>query len=175
MTTHDAPVTGAVPGRHRDWIPVTTLSVPTVFMGTSDGVICLDLVAVELAINGVRKGWTLSSDEAAYAADLLFKRGVDYSVIAERVGVSGQTLRKWFPTDETPLCDALSRVRTRSQAAQLNSAVRLGPVRCGTLPGYRRHQRRKEPQCDACRKARTAADRHYRLHGTYVGAPGVAA
>ncbi|MFE9906456.1 hypothetical protein [Streptomyces achromogenes] len=173
MTTYAAPVTGVVPGRQRGWIPVTTPAVPTVWVSTAEGIISIDVVAVELAINGLRDGWTLTSDEAAYAADLLFRRGVLYSVIAHRVRVSGETLRKWFPTDDTPLRDALARIRTRAPAARASSAVE--PIRCGTLPGYRRHQRRKEPQCEACRRARRAADRHFRAHGTYVGAPEVPA
>ncbi|WP_435643390.1 hypothetical protein ACR9VJ_18255 [Streptomyces sp. H49] len=143
-------------------------------MATAAGLVCLDLVAVELAANGLRKGWTLTSSEAAYTADLLFQRGVDYSVIAHRIGVSGATLRKWFPTDDTPLGEALSRIRTRSEASRATSGQRLEPIRCGTLPGYRRHQRRKEPQCEACRRARHAADRHFKEHGTYIGAPEVA-
>lgn len=175
MRTYDAPVTGVALGRQREWIAVTKLSVPTVWMATAEGLICIDLVAVEFAINGHRKGWTLTSDEAAYAADLLFQRGVQYSVIAAHVGVSGATLRKWFPTDDTPLCEALSRIRTRSEAAQSASVVKLGPIRCGTLPGYRRHQRRKEPSCELCLKGRRAAERHFKAHGTYVGAPEVTA
>lgn len=174
MRASDAPINGVPAGRQRDWIPVTRLAVPTVWMATADGLVCLDLVAVEFAINGQRKGWTLTSFEAAYAADLLFQRGVDYSVIANRIGVSGETLRKWFPSDDTPLGEALSRVRTRLEASRA-AAVQKGPIRCGTLPGYRRHRRRKEPRCEACWHARRAAERHFKEHGTYVGAPEVAA
>ncbi|MFD5266718.1 hypothetical protein [Streptomyces sp. NPDC058335] len=162
-------------GRQRDWIPVTTLAVPTVWMATASGIVSLDLVAVELAVNGRRKGWTLTPYEAAYAADLLLQRGVDYSVIALRVGASGTTLRKWFPTDDTPLSDALTRIRTRSEAAEAGAATNPRRAKCGTYRGNQRHRKRGEPQCEPCLEARRAAERHYRQHGTYVGAPEVAA
>ena len=34
--------------------------------------------------------------------------------------------------------------------------------RCGTLPGYDAHLRRKEATCDACRAANAVAQREYR-------------
>jgi hypothetical protein len=145
-------------------------------MATADGLVCLDLVAVELAANDLRQGWTLTSHEAAYAADFMFQRGVQYSVIAHRIGVSGDTLRKWFPTDDTPLNEALTRIRARSEAQKLAAGGTKRPrARCGTYQGAQRHQRRQEPMCEPCREAKRAADRHYRQHGTYVGAPEVAA
>jgi hypothetical protein len=167
---------GVPVGRHRDWIPVTTLSVPTVWLATADGIVSLDLVAVELAINGRRQGWTLTSHEAAYAADLLFRRGVQYSVITRLVGVSGATLRKWFPTDDTPLHEAVARIRPRTpiekvHAASMAAVEARAVPRCGTYPAAKRHQRRKEPLDAACLEARRLADRHYREHGTYVGTP----
>ncbi len=169
-------VRGVPVGRHRGWIPVTTLSVPTVWMATAEGIVCLDLVAIELAVNNLRRAWTLTSHEAAYAADFMFQRGVQYSVIANRIGVSGDTLRRWFPTDDTPLNEALTRIRTRREAQQSAAARSSRPrARCGTYQGAQRHQRHKEPMCEPCREAKRAADRHYRQHGTYVGAPEIAA
>lgn len=157
-----ASVTGVPAGRQRDWIPVTTHAVPTVWMATPDGLVCIDLVAVELAANGLRKGWTLTPDEARYTASLLFERRLPYSVIAGRVGASGATLQAWFPE------------QTGSGARP--DARRTTPkpdVECGTHRGYRRHHRRGEKACEPCKAAHTAADRHYRLHGTYIGAPEV--
>jgi hypothetical protein len=172
---HPATAVQGVPvGRHRGWIPVTTLSVPTVWMATAGGLVCLDLVAVELAVNNLRRGWTLTSHEAAYAADLMFRRGMQPGLIANRIGVSGATLRRWFPTDATPLPEALARIRPRTEAAQLGHMSRP-QARCGTYRGAQRHQRRQEPMCEPCREAKRVADRHYRQHGTYVGAPEVAA
>lgn len=173
MRLQNRAVTGVPVGRQRDWIPVTTLAVPTVWMATAEGLICIDLVAVELAVNGLRKGWTLSSDEAAYAADLLLQRGVDYSTIARRLGVSGTTMRKWFPTDTTPLCEALSQIRTRSEAAVAGGETKSNSrrARCGTYSGAQRHRRQGEPLDDLCRKAKRAADQHYKANKTYIGCP----
>ncbi|MEU6535562.1 hypothetical protein [Streptomyces sp. NPDC047000] len=149
--------------------------MPTVWLATAEGLVSLDLVAVELAVNGLRKGWTLTSHEAAYAAAYLFPRGVEYSVIANRVGVSGATLRRWFPADDTPLGEAMARIRTRQEALKVAVAKTVRPrVRCGTYQGARAHRRRKEPLDEACREALRVADRHYREHGTYIGAPEIA-
>ncbi|MGW4728899.1 hypothetical protein ACWEQC_06910 [Streptomyces shenzhenensis] len=169
-------VRGVPVGRQRDWMPVTTRAVPTVWLATVDGLVCLDLVAIELAVNGHRQGWTLTSHEAAYAADLMFQRGVQHSVIAKRVGVSGTTIRRWFPTDDTPLNEAVARIRPRPSAEELAAARGERPVpRCGTYAGAQRHRRRREPLCEPCREAKRVADAYYREHGTYVGAPESAA
>lgn len=164
---------GVPAGRQRDWIPVTTLSVPTVWMATAEGVVCLDLVAVELAANGLRQGWTLTSHEAAYAADLMFRHGMQHGLIATRTGVSGDTIRRWFPTDDTPLHEAFARIRSRTVVAaeQLAKLPRKPQARCGTYTAAQRHIRRKEPLDEPCRMAKRAGDRHYREHGTYVGCP----
>lgn len=165
---------GVPVGRHREWIPITTLAVPSVWLATESGPVFLDLIAIERAVNGLRDGWTLTSHEAAYAADLMFQRGFLYSVIALRLGRSGETVRMWFPTDSTPLCEALTRIRNHSEASILG-ATKRPRAQCGTYQGSQRHRKRKEPQCEPCREARRAADRHYREHGTYAGAPTVAA
>ncbi|MFF9312196.1 hypothetical protein ACF1BS_14920 [Streptomyces sp. NPDC014748] len=173
MTLSDAPVTGVPAGRQRDrWLPVSPLAVPTVWMATPEGLVCLDLIAVELAANGLRKGWTLTSDEARYTASLLLERGVPYSVVAQRVGASGATLREWFPEQACPVDERLARPRPSKPKPEPKPVL---PVRCGTMRGYRQHQRRREPACGLCKAARRAADRHFRRHGTYVGAPEVAA
>ncbi|MEU7962400.1 hypothetical protein AB0D09_02855 [Streptomyces sp. NPDC049097] len=154
--------TRAVPvGRQRGWIAVTTQAVPTVWMATAEGLVCLDLIAVELAANGLRKGWKLTPEEARYTASLLFERGVKYSVIATRIGQSGATLKAWFPEQAVPAEAYLAREgvpRTSSKP----------PAKCGTRQGYHRHRRLKEEACRPCKDANTASDRHYRLHGTYV-------
>ncbi|MBQ0827658.1 hypothetical protein [Streptomyces tagetis] len=163
MTTFMA-VPGTVPGRARDWIPVTTLAVPTVWMATSDGLVCIDLIAVERAINGTRRGWTLNADEARYAASLGFAAGLTYSLIGTRIGVSAQTMQSWFPELAAPKTERQARPRPRSRP----EPVPRQPVRCGTRVAYQRHIRRGEPTCAPCRAAKSAADRYYRRHGTYV-------
>lgn len=177
MRPQPRPIEHGVPvGRHRGWIPVTTLAVPTVWLATADGLVCIDLVAVELAANGLRKGWTLTSEEAAYTAALLFQRGVKHGMTSGLVGVSGSTLRKWFPTEETPLSEALARVKPRADVGKLSAeraADREAP-KCGTYPAAERHRRRNEPVCPPCQEAKKAADRFYREHGTYIGAPQLA-
>ncbi|MCX4575659.1 hypothetical protein OHB41_21185 [Streptomyces sp. NBC_01571] len=157
----------------REWISVTALTAPTVFMATAEGLVCLDLIAVELAVNGEHQAGELTPPEAAYAADIMLQRGMDRSVIARRAGMDHRTLRAWFPTDDTPLCEALQRARTAAEWCQ-EMAKQLPakpPIRCGTYRGAQRHRRRKEPCCEPCRLARNAADRHFRKHGTYSGAP----
>ncbi|MGW6009664.1 hypothetical protein [Streptomyces sp. NPDC055210] len=166
---------GVPVGRERGWIPVTTLSVPTVWMATRDGLICLDLVAVELAVNGRRRGWKLTAPEAAYAADLLRRRDRDMapSAIANRIGIDYRALSAWFPNADTPLHDALTRARDRAEAV-LETVKKIPPkppAPCGTYQGAQRHKRRREPMDDLCRKAIRAAERHYRKHKTYIGAP----
>lgn len=162
-------VSGVPVGRQRDWIPVTTFAVPTVWMATADGLVCIDLIAVELAANGLRKGWSLTRDEARYTASLLFDRDVPYSVIAHRIGVNGTTLKTWFPEQAVPANQRLSRDNSNKRRKT------KGPVKCGTRRGYHRHRSRQEPPCQPCRAANTAADRYYRRNGTYIGAPEVAA
>ncbi|MCD7440288.1 hypothetical protein K4B79_18915 [Streptomyces lincolnensis] len=152
--------------------------MPTVWLATADGLMLLDLLAIELAVNGLRTGdWKLTGPETAFAADTLLQRGTDRALISRRLGIDYRTLRIWFPADDTPLCEALSRVRTqaewRQEKAQRQSAA--PPAQCGTYQGARRHSRRKEPLCPPCREAKNAGDRHYREHGTYKGAPTVSA
>ncbi|MFJ8992665.1 hypothetical protein ACIRQH_19990 [Streptomyces sp. NPDC102279] len=168
---------GSPLGRRRNWISVSPLAVPTVWMATPDGLICLDLIAVELAVNGLRKGWKLTSAEAAYATDLLLQRGVERLTISKLLGPDYRTLRSWFPKDDTPLGEALSRAQVSAEA---NPTVHKRPGRkplacCGTYAAAMRHQKRKEPMDEPCRQAKRAADAFYRKHGTYVGFPGVAA
>ena len=67
---NDTVVPGVHAGRSREWISVTTVAVPTVWLATADGLVLLDLLAIELAVNGLRTdGWRLTGPEAAYAAD----------------------------------------------------------------------------------------------------------
>ncbi|GHA28922.1 hypothetical protein GCM10010372_31010 [Streptomyces tauricus] len=179
MKLQNRPSHRGVPvGRERDWIPVTTLSVPTVWMATPDGLVCcLDLVAVELAVNGRRNGWKLTAPEAAYAADLLRQRcqGIEHHTIAKLLGVDYRALDRWFPSADTPLHDALSRARDQGLTEAARKAALKAPpkplARCGTYQAARRHKRNREPVDELCRKARRAADRHYKQHKTYIGAP----
>jgi len=164
------PVT--VPGRNRDWISVPRMTAPTVWMATSDGLVSLDLIAIELAMNGRRKGWTLSRDEAQYAVRLMLDWGVPYAVISTRVGASAATLRAWFPGEIEASTDGRARARP-SKPAPEGKPARV--AQCGTYYGAQRHVRRKEPVCPPCREAKNAGDRHYRQHGTYKGAPSVTA
>ncbi|MGQ4358520.1 hypothetical protein [Streptomyces sp. SAS_272] len=152
---------GVPVGRRRDWIPVTTLAVPTVWMATADGLVCLDLIAVELAANGLRKGWKLTPDEARFTARFLLDRKVPYSVISQRVGASTDTLRSWFPGEIAPASAQLARPQARPQCG----------TRRGTRRGYRWHRARLEVPCTDCAEGNKAAERHYKEHGTYIGAP----
>ncbi|MFI0530272.1 hypothetical protein ACH3XX_09510 [Streptomyces scabiei] len=161
MRYANLPVMPGVPvGRQRDWIAVP-MGAPTVWMATPTGLVDLDLIAVELAINGLRDDWTLTPDEAFYAATVGFAHGLQYSVIAKRLGVSGTTMLKWFPGG------------TAETAQNPRQAVRRSrqPVTCGTEAGYRRHYRLKEPTCAPCRAAKAVARQHYLKHGTYVMTP----
>ncbi|MEU6222283.1 hypothetical protein [Streptomyces sp. NPDC047042] len=118
------PVKGVPVGRRRDWIPVTTFAVPTVWMATADGLVLIDLVAVELAANGLRKGRRLTTDEAQYTASLLFARGIPYSLIAKRIGVSGATMQRWFPEQAVP-APGLARSGTRKPTTSPPAFVAL--------------------------------------------------
>ncbi|MFF6984242.1 hypothetical protein ACFZAV_42770 [Streptomyces sp. NPDC008343] len=127
-------------------IPGMRAAAPTVFVATPKGLAIIDTVAVDRAINGAPAA--LTSDEARMAAHLALTHGLARDVVAARVGVCERTLDRWFPTEKP---------RT--------------PVVCGTRQGYDRHKRRKEDACGRCKAAYALAYRHYRTHGTYVGAP----
>lgn len=143
-------------------------AAPTVWMATPDGLVCIDLIAIERAANGLREGWTLTEDEARYAASLLFEREMPYSVIARRLGISSAKIRAWFPDLAVPADECMSRTGTRKTSPRPAAA-------CGTRQGYGGHHRRGEAPCKPCKAAYAAADRHYRTHGTYVVAPEVTA
>ncbi|MFD4263795.1 hypothetical protein ACFWR9_40890 [Streptomyces sp. NPDC058534] len=138
-------------------------ATPTFWLATSDGLVDIDAIAVERAMNGERKDWTLTEGEARYAAQIMFDQQVSYSVIAARLGRSTETLRRWFPGKVVPGSPALSRAGDRAE------------IRCGTPQGYQAHHRRKETPCTLCKGANAAADRYYRLHGTRRGFPGIPA
>ncbi|WP_328425946.1 hypothetical protein [Streptomyces sp. NBC_00443] len=157
-------IPGVPVGRQRDWIPVTTFAVPTVWLATADGLVLLDLIAVELAVNGLRDGWTLTRDEKWFAARLMLDRKVPYSTISTRVGASGTTLVEWFPGEIEPIVIRPDRGRKRRRKPTPSPF-------CGTRSGHRRHIRLRERVCQPCRDAKREADRFYREHGTYVGAP----
>lgn len=144
---------------------IRQLAVPTVWLATPDGLVCIDSIAVERAVKGQRSGWTLTEDEARYAAGLMLDSNVPYSVVSKRVGVNAVTLRAWFP-EAAPQSELMARPGDRA---------RKEPPKCGTRRGYYRHHRYKETPCKPCKAANAAADRYYRLHGTYEGAPEVAA
>ncbi|PNE35767.1 hypothetical protein AOB60_43035 [Streptomyces noursei] len=131
--------------------------MPTVWVATSDGLIVIDTIAVARAMAGNRHGWNLTRDETHYTARLMLERGdVPYSTVAERIGVSCDTLRKWFPSSVPP-----------ARPTQ----PRPSKVLCGTVGGYRKHRRTGTNPCQRCKAAYTEADRHYRRTGTYRGAP----
>ncbi|MFC7909018.1 hypothetical protein [Streptomyces nigra] len=144
-----------------EWVSVPNMTLPTVWMATPEGLVSVDLIAVELAMNGRRKGWTLSPDEARYAARVMLDKGISYSLISTRVGASTATLRAWFPGEIRPTAAHLAREGDRT----------LSDAACGTVRGYRRHHRRQQTPCQPCKDANAAADLHYRKHGTYKGAP----
>ncbi|MFG2963540.1 hypothetical protein ACGFZS_09650 [Streptomyces sp. NPDC048288] len=148
------------------WISVPGMTFPTVWLATPDGLVSLDLIAIERAMNGSRKGWTLDEDEAQYAARLMLDRKVPYSIIATRVGVNTDKLRAWFPGEIEPAKAFMARGGPRP--------ARSAEAACGTRSGYTRHQRLGEQTCPPCRAANALADRHYRKTGTYKGAPTLA-
>ncbi|MFF3310532.1 hypothetical protein [Streptomyces sp. NPDC002952] len=179
---------GSLMGRRRDWITVTTLAVPTVWMAAPSGLVCLDLIAVEFAVNGIPADSRLTPPEAAYAAAMLLQRGVDRWQVAKLTGRDYRTLRSWFPNDDTPLSVALARIGRRDEQSEKQPLRRdeqrvKRPRRrrseaeppCGTYLAAQRHRKRKEPLDGLCREAKRVADRYYRKHGTYIGAPSVAA
>ncbi|MGW3847139.1 hypothetical protein [Streptomyces fagopyri] len=163
MSATTASVPGVPVGRHRGWVRVTSFAVPTIWMATAEGLVCLDLIAVERAVNGRRVG-KLTEDEAKYAATLLFARGVPYSRIGNLIGVSGAKLRDWFPEQAVPLNPRFVRTGPRQSR-------RTDPPPCGSRKGYSWHRRHGETPCPLCREANSLADRYYRRHGTYMGAP----
>ncbi|MFJ5638699.1 hypothetical protein [Streptomyces sp. NPDC093223] len=166
MRIKPRPVEPGVPaGRQREWIPVYSFPVPTVWLATSDGLVLLDVIAVELAVNGLRKGWKLTRDEKWFAARLMLDRKIPYSTISTHLGASAATLIEWFPGEIEPLVIRSDRGKKRRRQPT------PGPS-CGSRSGHRRHIRRRERPCKRCLLAKRAADRHYREHGTYVGAPG---
>ncbi|MEU1503062.1 hypothetical protein [Streptomyces sp. NPDC005732] len=134
------------------------------FLATPDGLAVVDMIAVDNAVNGLRDGWSLTGDEAQYAAGILLAHKVPYSVVAARVGRNADTIKRWFPEIEVSETRARGGSRTKSE-----------PAACGTRRGYGAHRRRHEKACGPCKAANAMADRYYRLHGTCVGAPEVAA
>lgn len=140
-----------------------TSAMPTIWLATPAGLVDIDTIAVERAMNGERQGWTLTDDEARYAARIMFEHKVPYSVVAARVGRSTGTLRGWFPEQVVPSNPALARPGYRTELV------------CGTPRGYRAHHRRKETPCGPCKGANAALDRYYRRNGTTVGFPGIGA
>lgn len=149
------------PGSPRISLPPT--AAPTIFLATSEGLVVVDTIAVERAINGGRQGWTLTSGEAHYAASVMFEHGIAYSVVAARVGRSTDTLRRWFPEHVVPSTSAHARGGARKE------------IEHGTQRGYRAHLRRPETPCKRCKAASAAADRRRRLTGTAKDVQGVAA
>lgn len=103
-----------------------------------DGV---DLIAVERAVNDVPPA-AMTAEEKLMAARILAKHGVALNVIARHLR----------------LPDRLARPASAQHRPE--------PAGCGTARGYRRHLRQSETPCGACRSARAAADRRYRLTGT---------
>lgn len=103
-----------------------------------DGV---DLIAVERAVNDVPPAG-MTVEEKLMAARILTDHGVALKVIARHLGLPHHIAR------------------------QAEAQHRPEPAGCGTDRGYRRHLRRSERPCAACRSARATADRRYRLTGT---------
>ena len=127
-------------------IPGMCTAAEIVFAATPNGLVMIDTVAVNRAINGTPAA--LTPDEARMAAHLGIAGGLTHAVVAARVGVCERTLYRWFPTEK-----------------------HRAPIMCGTRRGYDRHARRKETRCEPCKAAYAAAQRHYRTHGTFVMTP----
>ncbi|MEU3078520.1 hypothetical protein [Streptomyces laurentii] len=120
------------------------LLAATVFMAGPEGLAVIDLVAVERAVSGTRRGARLTEDEARYAASVLLDAGFAASVVARKVGYDTPKILKWFP----------------EQA----KTARLEPIRCGTPRGYRAHLRKNQTACADC-KAAEAYRRRTRFSG----------
>lgn len=145
-------------------VPLPKTAAPTVWVSFPDGSVdVVDTVAIEQAVRGHRSGWTLTPAEIQYAAPFMFNL-VPYSVICTRLGISAKRLKVLFP-QVGPVRESAARPGERTKK----------PAPCGTPRGYRAHHRRGETPCDRCKGANAVADRHYRTHGTTLGAPGVAA
>ena len=80
------------------------------------------------------------------------------------IGVSGAKLREWFPEQAVPLNPRLVRTGPRQTRPK-------DPPPCGSRRGYSWHRQHGETPCQLCREANSLADRYYRSHGTYIGAP----
>ncbi|MFJ6394042.1 hypothetical protein ACIQJT_41440 [Streptomyces sp. NPDC091972] len=146
-------------------IPFPSHASPTVFVAFADGSVdAIDTVAVEQAVRGHRSGWTLTPSEIQYAAPFMFDV-VPYSVICSRLGISAKRLKALFP-EVGPIHESAARPGSRSKGT-----APKGTAPCGTRRGYSAHRRKGEDACARCKSANTAADRHYRTHGTYAGAP----
>jgi hypothetical protein len=145
-------------------LPGMRTAAPTVFVATPDGLAVVDTIAVERAVNGERKGWSLTRDEARIVADLILSRGLPPTLATVRAGVNWATLCEWFPDVVAPVPEGKARPGERRRPDR-------SPVKCGTRRGYDRHKRRKERVCERCRAAYALAYRYYRTHGTYIGAP----
>lgn len=150
------------------WISVPRITAPTVWLATPDGLVSIDLIAIELAMNGRRTGWTLTPDEARYAGRIMLDREVPYSTISARIGVGTDRLREWFPGEIEPSNERMARSGPRPKPSQITE-------QCGTRRGYRRHRANLEAPCVLCTEGHKVADRHYREHGTYIGAPQITA
>jgi len=145
-------------------IPLPQTTAATVWVSFPDGSVDpVDTVAVERAVRGDRTDWTLTPAAIQYAAPFMFDR-VPYSVVCSRLGISDTSLKKLFP-----------EVGPRSERAARPGPRAKRPAKCGTRRGYQAHKSRKEDACTRCKAANTAADRYYRLHDTYLGAPEAAA
>ncbi|WP_031232924.1 hypothetical protein [Streptomyces niveus] len=158
MSATKPPLAVSIPAR----ISLPSSAWPTVWLATADGLVLIDTIAVERAMNGDRQGWSLSEDEARYAAQIMFEHGVPYSVVASRTGKSVAVIRRWFPGQAVP---SVSTARPRN----------CKPIKCGTTRGYYAHHRRKETPCTECKAANASADRRYRLTGSSKAVTGVAA
>ncbi|MDI3390466.1 hypothetical protein QIS99_30370 [Streptomyces sp. B-S-A8] len=131
----------------------------------------IDWVAVERAAEGTYPHALLTNEEAVEAVGMLRAAGINQRDIADRLTTGRHEVKRAY--------DVLNaRAARAARAANQPTPPRrraTGPARCGTRRGYHAHQRRGETPCTACKAGNTAADRHYRMHGTYHGAPEVAA
>lgn len=109
----------------------------------------VDYIAVERVANGDDAPRPrLSAEEKMAVADLMHRHGVQITLIAERLHVSG--------------------AKVREMLGFAPPARKLGPPVCGTRRGYRAHLRLGEPTCADCRAANAAADRRLNTTGTTV-------